>query len=169
MKKNTDNYLILINILHLPKLINRKINCTMKIGDSVIIIDGTFDPDFEKYDMSGWQGRIIEIYDIDGIDFEIALDSITLKQVPRRYILDNLKEGNDYAIMYVSSVDVVKTEPRDTEDEVRAVRLSLNKELNYVSTLDEDETLNEFDTFNILLELKDRKIHNNDLKHPCLN
>jgi len=141
----------------------------MKIGDSIRIKDGTLDPDFEKYDMSDWQGRIIEIYNIDGIDFEIELDSITLKKIPRRYILDSLKDGSDYAIMYVSSVDVVKTEPRDSDEEVRAVRLSLNKELNYVSVLDEANSSEKLETLNVLLDIKNRKNRFEDFKNPCVN
>lgn len=109
----------------------------MKIGDCVKIKKGVIDPDFEKYDMSGWQGRIIEADQIDGIQYEIELDSITLKEIPKQYIYDNLNNGNDYAIMYVRSSDVEKTEPRDTVEEVRSARLKLNEKLDYISILDE--------------------------------
>lgn len=139
------------------------------MGDSIRIKYGTLDPDFEKYDMGGWQGRIIEIDNIDGINFEIELDSITLKQIPRRYIMDSLRDGADYAIMYVNSIDVEKIEPRDTEDEVKAVRQALNKELNYVSVLDEDNSSEKLETLNVLLDIKNRIIRNEDLKNPSLN
>ena len=30
-------------------------------GDSVIVIAGTKEPDFEELDIGGWQGRVLEI------------------------------------------------------------------------------------------------------------
>ena len=39
----------------------------MIIGDSIKVKNGVLDNEFEKYDISGWQGRIIEIDPTDGV------------------------------------------------------------------------------------------------------
>ncbi|MBI5539092.1 MAG: hypothetical protein HY951_03470 [Bacteroidia bacterium] len=143
----------------------------MEIGDCVRIKNGVLDPDFEKYDMSGWQGRIIETDFVNGITFEIELDSFTLKKVPRQYIYDSLDDGCDYAIMYVSSSDVIKVEPRDTVDEVRAVRKEMNEKLDYVSVLDEDEAENKrfLEMCNFVFGIRKQGISNEDVEFPSLN
>jgi hypothetical protein len=142
----------------------------MKIGDSAKTKKGVLDPEFEKYDMTGWQGRIIEIDHVDGIDFEIELDSFTLKKIPRQYIYDSLYYGSDYAIINVSSIDVEKTEPRDTVDEVRVVRKTMNEKLDYVSILDDEENIERLiSVCNIILKVKNQKILYDDLMNTSLN
>jgi len=142
----------------------------MKIGDCVKIKKGILDSDFEKYDMSGWQGRIIEIDHVDGIQYEIELDSFTLKEIPRQYIYDSLDDGSDYAIMYVNSLDVEKAEPCDTVDEVRAVRKKMNEKLDYISVLDDEENItNLLSACNLMLKVKNQKILYDDLKNISLN
>ena len=142
----------------------------MKIGDCVKVKRGILDWEFEKYDMTGWQGRIIEIDHVDGIQFQIELDSITLKQISRRYILESLDNGSDYAIMDVNSLDVEKVEPRDTVDEVRAVRKMMNEKLDYVSVLDDEENVTKLLSIcNLILKVKNQRILYNDLMNTSLN
>ena len=38
----------------------------MKIGDCVKVKKGVLEPDTEKFEISGWQGRIIEIDSLTG-------------------------------------------------------------------------------------------------------
>ncbi len=141
----------------------------MKIGDCVKVKKGVLDSDFEKYKISGWQGRILEIYDIDDIQLEIELDSITLKQIPKEYIWESLDNGSDYAIIDVLFSDVVIVEPRDTIDEVKAVRQEMNKELDYVSMLDEEEIKNTIIMLNSLIRDKNPGITYEEIKYPFLN
>ena len=137
----------------------------MKTGDCVKVKKGVLDSDFEKYDITGWQGRIIVIYDIDDIQFDIELDSITLKQIPKEYIWDSLHDGSDYAIIEVLSSDVEKTEPRDTIKEVQAVRQEMNKKLDYVSVLDEEEDITNLpERCNFVLGIRNLRI-NDDVKN----
>ena len=64
----------------------------INIGDSVRVKPGMFDPDFEKYDMSGWQGRVAH-KDFEESEFlEIDCDSITLDQMPHEFIERSLEE-----------------------------------------------------------------------------
>ena len=57
----------------------------MDFGDCVRIKSGVKDPEFNTYDMGGWQGRILS--DIVGNGFiEIFFDSITLGQLPTEFI-----------------------------------------------------------------------------------
>jgi len=143
----------------------------MKIGDSVKVKIGVLDSDFEKYKIFGWQGRIIEIYDLDELQLEIELDSITLKKLPREYIWESLNNGSDYALIEILHSDVRLVEPRDTIEEVKAVRQEMNKALDYVSILDEDEeeTKNIFAKCNFVLGMRNPNIFYDDIKYPFLN
>ncbi|PXF59365.1 MAG: hypothetical protein C4B58_03375 [Deltaproteobacteria bacterium] len=52
------------------------------IDDSVVVKEGTLDPDYGD-DISGWQGRIYEIDDnFDDSLIRIKWDSITLRNMP---------------------------------------------------------------------------------------
>ncbi|MBI5541230.1 MAG: hypothetical protein HY951_14285 [Bacteroidia bacterium] len=143
----------------------------MKIGDSVKVKIGVLDSEFEKYKIFGWQGRIIEIYDLDELQLEIELDSITLKQLPKEYIWESLNNGSDYALLEILHSDVQLVEPRDTIDEVKAVRQEMNKELDYVSVLDEGEDENKrfIAAFNALQSVIDPRISYSEIKYPSLN
>ncbi|MBI5542191.1 MAG: hypothetical protein HY951_19195 [Bacteroidia bacterium] len=143
----------------------------MQIGDSVKVRKCVLDSEFEKYKISGWQGRILEIYDIDDIQLEIELDSITLKEIPKEYIWESLDNGSDYAIIDVLFSDVVIVEPRDTVDEVKAVRQKMNEELDYVSMLDEDEEVikNTIIMLNSAIRGKNPGITYEEIKYPFLN
>ena len=128
------------------------------------------DSEFEKYDITGWQGRIIEIDHVNGINFEIELDSITLKQISRRYIIESLDNGSDYAIIDVSSSDVEKVKPSDTIKETQAVRKEMNKKLDYVSVLDEEDDLTNLpERGNFMFDTRNQRILNDDLENTCLN
>jgi hypothetical protein len=86
----------------------------MKKGDSVKVKNGTLDPDLKRFDMSGWQGRITEIFPgREHYTIEIAWDSITLKQLPKEFIENSIEEGYDYAVMLLYKEDVELTKPRD--------------------------------------------------------
>ena len=143
----------------------------MKIGDCIKVKKGILDTEFEKYNISGWQGRILEIYDIDDIQLEIELDSITLKQMPKEYVLDSLNDGSDYAIIDVLFSDIVISEPRDTIDEVKSVRQEMNKELDYISVLDKDEekTKKLLTKLNSVLSVRNPRISFDEIKYPFLN
>ena len=60
---------------------------TIKVGDSVKVKKGVLDPDDNKTDISGWQGRVIKLEESENA-IEIAWDSITLLNMPKASIPD---------------------------------------------------------------------------------
>lgn len=69
-----------------------------KIGDYIQINDGLLDPDYEKFDMTGWKGVVKEILDEDELNetrllLEIDWDVDTLNNLPLDYIRDSIEEG----------------------------------------------------------------------------
>ena len=67
--------------------------------------------------MGGWQGRVAEIEEEDGL-IGIDWDSLTLKQLSDKTIVSCEVEGLDWARMYLAPEDVEQTTARDTEDDV---------------------------------------------------
>ena len=116
-----------------------------KIGDSVKVKQGVMDYQTEKFDMSGWQGRIIDIDELvitPGMPFdqcvEIDFDSITLQQMPEKYIKYSLKRCRDIRCQQFFITEIEAALPRDTKAELIAARLELDKKYDYASILDLD-------------------------------
>jgi hypothetical protein len=111
----------------------------MKKGDSIKVKQGIVDPDLNKFDMSGWQGRIINISRENGTEIiEIEWDSITLKQLPEEFIKDSLEEGYDYATMFLGKEDVELAQPRDTKTDVEKQLAETNEQYQHYA-FDEEE------------------------------
>jgi len=112
----------------------------MKIGDSVKVNAGVLEPDTEKFEIGGWQGRIVEIDTVttgDGTLLNIEWDVITLNQIPAEYIIQSEVEGLGWDLMVLFESDVVKTEPRDTVSDVKKMQGEL-MEKYYWSHLGEE-------------------------------
>ena len=87
---------------------------SFKIGDSVVVKQQTFDPDF-GIDIGGWQGRISELQadDILRIDW----DSQTLSEMPEAMIAQCEEQGLSWEQIYLEHADVEPTVPRDQQTE----------------------------------------------------
>lgn len=85
-----------------------------KIGDSVKVKPNTDDPDYGE-DISGWQGRVTEIYD-DTVMVE--WDSVTLSNMPPESISQAEDVGSDWCGMTVSNIDLESCQVRDTPADV---------------------------------------------------
>ncbi len=88
----------------------------IKIGDSVKVKKGFKDPDFNKYDMTDWQGRVQSIdkgNNTGELLFLIQWDIITLKLLPDEFVTNTLLEGCDFSKMYLFETNVLKTVERD--------------------------------------------------------
>ena len=97
----------------------------LKTGQSVKAKDGTLCPDNEKYDLSGWQGRIFEIDDdLVGINW----DSVTLKSMPAEYIIESEKDGLDWSTMYLNEDEIEPATARDSLEDTDAAREKLERE-----------------------------------------
>lgn len=111
----------------------------MKVGDSVKVKQGVLDPDINKFDMSGWQGRIRNIApDNESGLIEIAWDSITLKHLPKEFLNNSIEEGYDFSIMFLGKEDIELTKPRDKEINVEK-QLEKIEEHYHQSAFDEQE------------------------------
>lgn len=101
----------------------------IKRGDSVIVKQGAKNPNFEDFEIGGWQGRVVEIdkkSDNENILITIEWDSFTLRQIPSGYI--ELSEQNriDWKNMTLHESDVEKSEPRDKKENVKRVQRKLS-------------------------------------------
>lgn len=95
-----------------------------KVDDCVAVKKGTKDPDSDLYDLSGWQGVILEIGDKDEDTGEqiylLVWDSMTLRNLPEQFIIDAMLDESDYATMYLGEDDLEPAKARDTHDEIEA-------------------------------------------------
>ena len=84
------------------------------LGDSVAVIDGVTDPDNEKVEIGGWQGRIGEVDQEDENNplFLVQWDAPTLRGMPESFITGSLQEGLDFTSMYLSPEDLRPAAPR---------------------------------------------------------
>jgi len=112
----------------------------MKIGDSVKVKNGVLEPDNEKFEIGGWQGRIVNIDTVsteEGILVGIEWDSATLKLLPADYIIESEVEGLGWESMVLFESDIEKTESRDKVGDVKKMQEELSEKY-YWSSFGED-------------------------------
>ncbi len=113
----------------------------MKIGDSVRVKSGIMDPEFEKYDMAGWQGRIAAIDTTEKEFIEIAWDSITLGMIPAEYIERSIDDYWDFSSIWLNNNEVELIEPRDTINEVEKKLLEIREHFGYITSEEQEENI----------------------------
>jgi hypothetical protein len=143
----------------------------IKTGDSIRVKPGV-NPDY-GYDLSGWQGRIIHI-DTDDEEFiEIAWDSVTLGQMPARFIETSIEEEFEYHLMWLNENEVILVEPRDQPEAAEDKIIALNKQFGYISSEEQHQRITQ------ILNCKDLSVSKENLdkfynyfskqiKYPCL-
>jgi hypothetical protein len=110
------------------------------VGDSVIVKQGIKEPDSEEFEISGWQGRIIEINndaDEDNILITIEWDSLTLEQLPSSFIQQSEIDGHDWQCMILYDSDLDKSIPRDKKENVKKIQDKLFDKYYWASSGDE--------------------------------
>lgn len=108
----------------------------LKIEDSVIVKQGTKEPDSEEFEIGGWQGRVVEIdtdTDKDNILITIEWDSLTLEHLPSNFIQQSEIDGLDWQSMILYESDVDKTVPRDKKEKVKKIQDKLSDEYYWAS------------------------------------
>lgn len=99
---------------------------TFRKGDSVRVKPGTPCPGFPEFDIGGWQGRVVDLTWADHPTepvIGLALDSITLRSLPKWYLERCEQRGEDWSVIYLRPNELEPAEPRDTEQDVqRAVQ-----------------------------------------------
>jgi hypothetical protein len=103
-----------------------------KIGDSVAVKKGLLDPESGHYDMSDWQGRIVQDDNERENDRDeplhcILWDSVTLRNLPEGFVLDAIFSEETYEYMYLYESDLVPTTARDTEEDAKIALEELEK------------------------------------------
>ena len=98
----------------------------LHVGDSVVVKFGVLDPDFE-IDISGWQGRIEEVYDKETVF--IRWDSITLHEMRLDMIIRCENENLDWEVMTLNRDEIEVTTARDSEADVLRIAFQLNVEM----------------------------------------
>jgi len=100
----------------------------LKIGQSVVVKPGTVDVDY-GYDLSGWQGRVIENHNVDEQKkplVSIAWDSLTLKQMPAEMIQRCEEDGLDWSTMGLYASEVTPASPMDKPHQVETVKAEIH-------------------------------------------
>jgi hypothetical protein len=106
----------------------------LKPGDSIMVKQGVKEPDFEKFELGGWQGRVTEIdssSNPDHILVTIEWDSETLKQIPKWYIEQSETDGCDWETMVLYETDVEKAKVRDKKNDVKNAQKKLESDFHW--------------------------------------
>jgi Calcium binding len=114
----------------------------ISVKDSVRVKKGISDPDFPNIDISGYEGRVVSVFEDEGSKMvEIHWDSVTLlKQMSLDNIIASDAEGFDFTTMNLDLEDVEKSTPRDTPKDVEKAIEHLYEQL---PEGEEDEEANE--------------------------
>jgi hypothetical protein len=133
-------------IIENRKFVKRANIHNFKIGSSVRFKLGFKEYHFDQFDMGGWEGRIVEIFDgtnPDGSECEIHVDldfdSITLRQLPVKFMEMCMEKFIDFRGIDTWVYHLEAAKPRDTKEDVIAARLELDKKYDYSIRLELDE------------------------------
>ena len=78
----------------------------LEVGDSVLVKDGYEDPDNPDWNIAGWQGRLIEIIEVNPPMILVEWDSITLKNMPASIIEECEEQSLEWAEYQFFPTDV---------------------------------------------------------------
>lgn len=110
-------------------------------GSAVIVVaDRTLGQGFSDINVKGWQGRIEEaLTNGEMLLYIVALDSITLKQLPESYIEYTCEEEyGSFSRYEFEEEDLAPAQPRDSEEEAAAMQRELFHRF-FWGNIDEDE------------------------------
>ncbi len=105
----------------------------LEVGDSVRVKDGYEDPDNPDWNIAGWQGRLIEIIEVNPPMILVEWDSITLKNMPASIIEECEEEGLEWAEYQFFPTDVERATARDTQADVKEIKYKLQAQFSWVS------------------------------------
>jgi hypothetical protein len=91
----------------------------MNKGDSVVVIAGTRDPDFDT-EIGGWSGRVTETYS-DGT-LAVEWDSKTLQAMAMDAIQQAESDGLDWSQIVLLQSEVQLAPARDTQADTQAAQ-----------------------------------------------
>jgi hypothetical protein len=129
---------------NIRRVSKKTMDTKLKIGDSVVVKQGFKDEELET-DLSGWQGRIIDIREADDeneILIDIAWDNITLRNMPKSYIEESEEEGMDWTEYALYASDLELTQSRDTETNVKDSKEEINECVRFLSWGEQGKRIN---------------------------
>jgi hypothetical protein len=90
-----------------------------QINDYVVVKPGVKDPDNEQFDLSGWQGRVLETEPQENGELLVTIlwDSVTLLAQPKVFLEDCLLGGYDFSEMTLFASELEAATARDTEED----------------------------------------------------
>jgi hypothetical protein len=98
-----------------------------KKGESVSVKAETLDYGQKKFDLGGWEGRVIDIeFSKAGIFVEVQWDSITLAAMPFEFIEASVEDDVEYENYILLEKDLLRSSPRDTEADVHRAQAEIN-------------------------------------------
>ena len=112
-----------------------------KIGQTVKVKNGVLCPDDSEFNLSGWTGRIIELVEDEEPTVCIEFDSVTLKNMPEKYVKKSEQEGLDWSKIYLYETEVEPTKSRDTEQDAKNVRNEIKKRFEWIGIGTEGELI----------------------------
>ena len=112
-----------------------------KIGQTVKVKIGVLCPDDSEFNLSGWTGRIIDLVEDEEPTIGIEFDSITLKDMPEKFIKKSEQEGLDWYRIYLDVNDVKRTKSRDKEQEAKIVRNEIKERFEWIGIGSEGELI----------------------------
>ena len=112
-----------------------------KIGQTVKVKIGVLCPDDSEFNLSGWTGRIIDLEEGEEPTVCIEFDSITLKNMPEKFVKKSEQEGLDWSNIYLDLREVEPTKSRDTEQEAKIVRNEIKKHFEWIGIGSEGELI----------------------------
>ena len=112
-----------------------------KIGQTVKVKNGVLCPDDSEFNLSGWTGRIIELVEDEEPTVCIEFDSVTLKNMPEKYVKKSEQEDLDWSKIYLYETEVEPTKSRDTEQDAKNVRNEIKKRFEWIGIGSEGELI----------------------------
>lgn len=111
--------------MFLKRWLKQASNPAFEIGASIVVKTGIKEVE-TGHEMSGWQGRITDVDDESNL-LTVEWDSITLRALPATYIEQSEENGYGWDQYFLPPTDVTLTTPRDTEADVAAALVELQR------------------------------------------
>lgn len=94
-------------------------NPKFPINSSVKVKMSLYPDTSQKINLKNWQGRVEDVYieDYTKVVYVVSFDSITMKAMPKEYILKILEDDEDFQNQVFYENQLTATRPRDTQEE----------------------------------------------------
>jgi hypothetical protein len=106
----------------------------MEKGDFVKVKKGVNEPDYQKFDISGWKGTIVDIYTLENEKDRIVAidwDLETIKNLPIEFIKISILDGCSFSEMHLGESDILIVERLEEDNIKKREDLILELERKY--------------------------------------